>query len=139
MQIDTSTPFGQRVERRLREETIVWLTTVRADGTPEPSPVWFWWDGSTVLIYSRPNTPKLRHIAANQKVSLNFDGDGGGGDIVVMTGVAETAPDAPPSNRHAEYGRKYAERIRGIGMTADSFAGAYSVAIRVVPTRLRGH
>ena len=34
MQIDTTTDFGKRVERRLREETMIWLTTVRRDGTP---------------------------------------------------------------------------------------------------------
>ena len=74
MQIDTSTPFGERVARRLEQEIVVWLTTVRPNGTPEPSPVWFLWDGQTALIYSRPNNQKLRNIAANPNVALSFDG-----------------------------------------------------------------
>ena len=39
LNLDTSTAFGARVERRLRDEIVVWPTTVRADQTPEPSPV----------------------------------------------------------------------------------------------------
>ena len=35
--LDTSTDFGARVARRLAEERIIWLTTVREDGQPEPS------------------------------------------------------------------------------------------------------
>ena len=45
MQIDTSSSFGRRVVERLENEHVVWLTTVAADGTPQPSPVWFLWDG----------------------------------------------------------------------------------------------
>jgi PPOX class probable F420-dependent enzyme len=139
MQIDSSTPFGQRVNRRLDEALIAWLTTVRRDGTPEPSPIWFLWDGAGFLIYSRPNTQKLRNIGRSPRVSLNLDGDGRGGDIVVITGQARIDRSAPPSDQVAAYTAKYAERIKGIGLTAEQFAQAYSVAIRVTPEKLRGH
>ena len=43
--IDESTEFGARVARHLREETVVWLTTVTASGAPLPRPVGFLWDG----------------------------------------------------------------------------------------------
>jgi hypothetical protein len=36
---DPATPFGERVARRLREEAVIWLTTMGADGTPQPNPV----------------------------------------------------------------------------------------------------
>jgi PPOX class probable F420-dependent enzyme len=139
MQIDTSTTFGARVAQRLQQEIVIWLTTVRPNGLPEPSPVWFLWDGETALIYSRPNNQKLRNIAANSQVALNFDGNGQGGDIIVLTGQAELAPEAPPANQVPAYVAKYAAPIQRIGMTPDSFAAAYSVALRVRPTKLRGH
>ena len=50
--LDTTTEAGGRAERRLREEAISWLTTVRADGQPQSVPVWFLWDGGSFLIYS---------------------------------------------------------------------------------------
>lgn len=139
MQIDPTTDFGKRVERRLREETIAWLTTVRRDGTPQPTPVWFFWDGSTVLIYSQPNQQKLRNIEHNSKVSLNFDGDGHGGNIIVITGEAQVAEDAPPAADVPEYVTKYAEGIKSIGLTPEGMAQTYSQAIRITPTDVRGH
>lgn len=139
MQFDTSTEFGARVERRLREERLIWLTTVRADGTPQPVPVWFLWDGETFHIYSRPNQPKLRHIERSPNVALHFDGNGQGGDIVVFTGQARLDPQAPPANQVAEYVERYQPGFVRLGMDAETFARSYSVPIRVTPTALRGH
>lgn len=139
MRIDTRTEFGARVERRLREDLIVWLVTVGPGGTPQPSPVWFLWDGATCLIYSRPATPKLRNVEARPRVALHFDGDGRGGDIVVLTGTARLDPGAEPADRVPQYVAKYRRGMAGIGMTPESFARAYSVALRVTPAHLRGH
>ena len=138
MNVDLSTDFGARVDRRLRDEIIIWLTTVRPNGVPEPSPVWFYWDGATILIYSMPGKTKLKAIAANPHVALNFDGDTTGGDIVVLTGEARVDPAAPPAHLMPEYLAKYLKPIAGIGMTPESFATGYSVAIRVTPTKVRG-
>lgn len=70
LDVDLSTEYGLRVERRLRNDRIGWLTTVGADGTPRPSPIWFLWDGLTLLIYSRAETPKLANIARHPRISL---------------------------------------------------------------------
>jgi PPOX class probable F420-dependent enzyme len=95
-------------------------------------------DGETILIYSRPNTPKLAHISRNPRVALNFDGDGQGGDIILLTGSAVIDPGAPRSDTIAEYQAKYGERIPHLGMTAAGFADAYSVPIRVTLEKLTG-
>jgi PPOX class probable F420-dependent enzyme len=137
--LDTTTEFGARVERRLREERIGWLTTLGPDSTPQPSPIWFLWDGESVLIYSQPNKPKLRNAERNPKVALNLDSDGGGGNIVVITGEARIVDGAPPADQVPEYLAKYRPDIARIGMSPESFARAYSVAIRLNPTKLRGH
>jgi PPOX class probable F420-dependent enzyme len=141
MLIDTKTPFGARAERRLREEPLIWLISVRSDGTPQPSPVWFYWDGKNFLIYSRPNTPKLRNIARNPKVALHLDGDGRGGDIIVVTGEAKILENAALASEVPEYLEKYEKggyfaRIRA---SPASFAKSYSVAVQVTPRNLRGH
>lgn len=140
MQIDTTTEFGERTTRRLDQELIGWLTTVDASGAPQPSPIWFVWDGETALIYSQPNTPKLRHIAANPKVSFNFDGNSTGGNIIILTGEARVDETAPGSDQHPEYQAKYLNAIEtGLKMTPESFARSYSVPIRFTPAKLRGH
>src|ERR1700687_1310064 len=88
---DTRPPLGERVARRLRDERLIWLTTVDAKGTPQPAPVWFWWDEATssILVYSRADAKRLVHISQNPSVAFNLDGNGNGGDIFVITGEAE--------------------------------------------------
>jgi PPOX class probable F420-dependent enzyme len=136
--IDFSGDFGARAARRLDEEIVIWLTTVRADGAPQPSPVWFLWADQELLIYSKPNAPKLRNIQGNPNVSLHFDGDGEGGDIVILAGQARIDEQAPSALEVTAYLEKYSEQITDIQMTPTSFARAYSTAIRVTPTKLRG-
>jgi PPOX class probable F420-dependent enzyme len=80
----------------LREDKIAWLTTTSADGTPQPVPVWFLWDGPAwFLRYSKPATAKLRNIAARPRVSLHLDSDGQGSDIVMVLGDAAPTDSAP--------------------------------------------
>lgn len=135
--IDLTTEFGAHVAKRLREEPIVWLTTVASDGTPQPNPVWFYWDGETILIYSQPTASKLRNITRNPKVSINLEGaDEMGGDVVVLTGDAfidETAPK--PDSRLIE---KYRDAIAKLGQTPEGLAASYSIAIRMRPNKVRG-
>jgi PPOX class probable F420-dependent enzyme len=137
--IDRNTTFGARVESLLRTERIIWLVTVRKDGLPQPSPVWFLWDGRDFLVYSQPETQKLRNIARNPRVALHLDGDGLGGNIVVVSGEAELAADQPPADRVPGFVEKYDWGFRRLGRTAEEFARDYSVAIRVRATGLRGH
>jgi PPOX class probable F420-dependent enzyme len=140
VEIDTSTEFGARVAAHLQGDDVVWLTTVGPDQTPQPSPVWFLWQeqDEAILIYSQPNTPKLRNIGQRPRVSLNFNTAPDGSDVVILPGDAQIATDAPAANAVAAYVEKYAEAIEHLGMTPDTFAAAYSVPVRVTPTKLRG-
>ena len=136
--IDLTTEFGQRVAARLAEEEVVWLTTVRADGTPQPSPVWFLWDGTALLIYSKPDTPKVRNITRHPRVALNFNSDEDGDNVVVFEGDAMVADQDPPADTVAAYIAKYREGLAGLNMTPEAFARDYSTALRVTPTKVRG-
>jgi PPOX class probable F420-dependent enzyme len=94
MVIDPATEKGAKVAARLRDELVAWLVTVASDGTPAPTPVWFWWDGETILVYSQPDKPKLRHLATNPRVSLAMRTDEHGDALVVITGEAAVDPSA---------------------------------------------
>jgi hypothetical protein len=51
--IDETTEFGSRVACHLREEHVVWLTTVTPTGAPLPRPVGFLCDGGEIVsVYS---------------------------------------------------------------------------------------
>jgi PPOX class probable F420-dependent enzyme len=137
--IDQSTEFGARAARHLRDEIVVWMTTVTPTGSPLPRPVWFLWDGDeSVTMYSMPGA-RVRNLEANPRVALNFPGDGRGGDIVVLSGNATIHRDAPPADQDAEYRAKYDEHIARIGMSPEPFAQRYSVPVRIELARLQGH
>jgi PPOX class probable F420-dependent enzyme len=137
--IDTSTPFGKVAERRLSTEPIGWLTTVSADGTPQPNAVWFLWDGATLLMYSIPNQAKLANIARNPHVALNLDSKKHGDSLVILTGTAAVDTSAPPLNKNRAYMAKYRAEIARLKLgTPAKMASEYSVAVRITPRKLRG-
>jgi PPOX class probable F420-dependent enzyme len=137
MVIDPGTKKGGRADARLRDELVVWLITVSADGSPVPTPVWFWWDGEMVLVYSQREKPKLRHIAANPRVSVAMRTDELGDEITVLAGEAVVDPSLPSAAEHPGYRAKYADLIARLGADPESFAGEYAIPIRITPTKLR--
>ena len=136
---DPSTEFGDRVARRLVEDRAAWLTVVDSAGTPQPSPVWFLWDGESALIYSLTDAKRLAHLRARPRVALHLDGNGQGGDIIVLTGEIADDPEAPAVADNAPYLAKYGARIAAGWGTPEAFGAQYSVPLRFRPRRLRGH
>ena len=137
--VDVGTEFGARATRRLREDGIAWLNTLATDGTPQPNPVWFIWNGESALIYSVPGQAKVKNIERNPKVALHLDSQNSGDDIVILTGKAEIDPTAPPLDRNDAYVGKYRDDIKRIGFAkAADMARKYSVPIRFTPERVRG-
>jgi PPOX class probable F420-dependent enzyme len=136
--IDTSTEFGNRVARRLQEDQIAWLTTVGPDLTPQPSPVWFYWDGETALVYSQPQAPKLRNIRERPRVSLHLLSTPSGGDVVILTGQAWIDDQAPAMDANTGYLEKYREGLAALPTPLDQLTQEYSVVVRIRPTGLRG-
>lgn len=135
--LDRSTPQGAKGAALIDDAYVVWLTTVRPDGQPQSSPVWFVVDGDEFLLYSLAGTPRTANIASNPRVSLNLDSDAGA-DVVSIEGTARIV-DGPPNLEHAAYQQKYATGITRIGHTPESFSERYSVPIRITPVRWRIH
>ena len=135
--IDPETEKGARADARLRVEEVAWLITVAADGTPVPTPVWFWWDGDALLVYSQRDKPKLRHIATNPRVAFALRTDELGDEITVVTGDAVIDPSAPSAHELPGYVEKYGALIARLGADPASFAGEYAVPVRITPMKLR--
>jgi PPOX class probable F420-dependent enzyme len=136
--VDFTTDIGKRALQRLEQEQIGWLVTVGGDGTPQPSPVWFLWDGESCLIYSDPRMPKVRNIEQRPQAALHFNSDDAGGNIIILTGTA-ALEDAPPADKNAPYLEKYSEGIKQLGITPEGMAATYSATILFRPAKLRGH
>jgi PPOX class probable F420-dependent enzyme len=124
----------RQIEKHLVSDQIVWLTTVTPTGRPAPRPVWFVWDGTAVTIYSLPDGAKLKHIAANDHVSLHFNCSPDGGDVVALSGRAEVLQGAPAPSELPGMLDKYLPRIQAMGYTQEWY-DAYNTAIRVTLDR----
>jgi PPOX class probable F420-dependent enzyme len=135
--LDLETEFGSRVNKRLLEDEVIWFTTVSPKGIPHPNPVWFFWDGEIIIIYSQPNSYRVRNIKQNPRVALNLEGaDALGQHYVVINGEALLYPDS--KKLYPGYLEKYIHYESSLQMTVDEMIAAYSVEVRVKPSKIRG-
>ena|SRR3972149_9369351 len=136
--IDFNSKLGRKAKRLLDSEYVIWLTTLDSKLTPQPRPVWFVWDGDAILIYSQPATHKLKHIKQHPNVSLHFNTDREGGEVIVLTGTASPEAEKRPAHEVAAYVKKYKKGMAELDMTPQQFSQSYSQGIRVKLNRLRG-
>jgi F420H(2)-dependent biliverdin reductase len=61
---------------RLTTDRNVWLCTLRADGSPHVTPVWFCWVEGAFWMCTSSGTAKARNLRADARVSVALeDGD----------------------------------------------------------------
>jgi PPOX class probable F420-dependent enzyme len=128
---------GAVAREQLASDVVGWLTTVAADGRPQTSVISFLWDGDGILFYSRPDTPKVRNIAANGAVSFHLNCDPYGDHVVIIEGRAQVVPLELRSDVHPAYVAKYREPYVHWGMDARVTADDFSLPIRIHPERVR--
>jgi hypothetical protein len=82
----------------------------------------------------------LKHIQRNPNVSLHFSTEDALGEhkVIIFKGVATIDKTCPPNNKIPAYLREYRSGILRLGATPEQFTGAYTAAIRVHPTKVRG-
>ncbi|GAA1211869.1 pyridoxamine 5'-phosphate oxidase family protein [Pseudonocardia alaniniphila] len=138
---------ADRAEHRLRDQTVIWLTTVSPDGQPQTSLVGYAWHDTTFVILSRPGAPKVRNLRANPKVALHLDLDGDAENHSVLTieGIAALS-FAPPgesaplsASETSAYVEKHLESMRWAGVTPEETFADFSAVIRVTPVRARSY
>jgi PPOX class probable F420-dependent enzyme len=112
--------FTQEVSSRLSSHKYGWLTTVAKSGQPVPRLVWFYFDGTDVLVYSEPNAAKVRHIKAQPRVSLNLDSDGNGAGIIIVGGVASVDAEGADPLQDEQYLAKYREYAASLSPMSSS-------------------
>lgn len=69
------------------------LSTVRADGSPHVTPIWFLLDGDEVVFTTGKHSVKGRNLARDDRVALCVDDDRPPYDYVVLQGRARISED----------------------------------------------
>jgi PPOX class probable F420-dependent enzyme len=101
------------------------LSTVRADGSPHVTPIWFLLDGDDVVFTTSKESVKGRSLVRDGRFALCVDDDRPPYSFVILQGQAELSED-PAEIRHwagrlaARYmgedrGAEYAARNAGEG------------------------
>lgn len=124
-----------RIDRLLRSEPVVWMSTVRPDGQPHLIPIWFSWDGEAILIASKPAAQKVRNVRANPVVMLALGKPHEDFDVGLLEGRAELLDVPASAVLPASHLAKYRAAMASIGLTREEFLATYTQVIRVVPTR----
>jgi PPOX class probable F420-dependent enzyme len=134
--MDTTTDLAAaRVDRFLREEPVVWLSTVRPDGAPHLVPTWFAWDGETIEIRSKPGAQKVRNLRSDGRAMLAIGDAEADFDVSLLEADANLEDERPLS---PVFVAKYAARIERLGLTEAQFAATYATTIRLTPTKALG-
>lgn len=120
--------LDQRVVQRLRDEWHAWLCTLRPDGTPHVTPVWFVFHDATWWVGSSARNKKVRNLARDSRVSLALEG---GAAPVVAEGRAAIRRGDFPSGIVAMFMSKY----DGWDVTAPVPGEGTRVLIQVPVTR----
>jgi PPOX class probable F420-dependent enzyme len=126
----------RHTETRLKREVVIWLVTAGSDRRAQAVPVWYLWDGKSVLIYAQSGA-KVRHVKENPYVEVHLNTDEAGEDVVRASGYATIPKTHLPAHKHPAYLRKYRSQIVGLGMTVEDFAEKYRYPIRI--RRVRFH
>ena len=136
--MEATTLATARILRFLEREPILWLSTVRPDGSPHLVPIWFSWDGEALLLFSKPDAQKVRNLRTRPSVMLALGDAEEDFDVGLIEGRAELL-DRPTSEvLPASHLAKYAAQLVAIGLDADTYAATYSQVIRIVPDEFLG-
>ena len=133
--METTSLAATRIRRFLEQEPVVWLSTVRPDGGPHVVPIWFWWDGEALLVFSKPDAQKVRNLRERPSVMLALGDAEDDFDVGMVEGIAELLDRATSEMLPDGHLVKYARQLASIGLTAEEYAATYSQVLRIRPIR----
>ena len=138
-EFDPTDDVHARTLARLASEQIAWIGTTGRDGYPHAVPIWFLWNDGRALVFSEPNTAKVRNLRADSRVVLHLEAGEDHEQLTVLRGTAALSPQ-PTAEWLDRVGDEYAQKYRygliGVKMTLPEMAARYSVVIQITPLQL---
>ncbi len=87
------------ISSRLSRESTIWFATVRADGRPHMTPMWFVWLDDKIYVATGMETQKFTNLRNNQSVTLSLPDTA---QVIIIEGEAHVA-DYQTTDNLAEY------------------------------------
>jgi PPOX class probable F420-dependent enzyme len=105
------------------------LATVRPDGTPQVSPMWYLWDGETVSFTTTTTRAKHRNVTRVPQVALSIHDPGQPYRYLEVRGVVERVDPDPAGAFFDVLARRY-----GLPHTPPVADAPHRVVLRMRPT-----
>lgn len=112
----------------------LWLTTLRPDGSPHTTPVWFVRDADVVWVATSRAAVKTRNLEHDPRVSLALDGTAAAPTVGEGRAVVHDLSGPRGREAHAAVLAAFAERYAGWDAADPSRYGA-RVLVEVVVER----
>jgi PPOX class probable F420-dependent enzyme len=112
------------------------IATVRKDGAPHITPIWFVFDGDDLIFTTGEHSAKAKHIRRDPRVTLCVDEEQPHYSYVIVEGTATLSDDL---NAMLPWATRIAARYMGADR-AEEYGRRNAVAgellVRVTPTRI---
>lgn len=90
-------PLSAQAVRTLRESPIAWLTTLRPDGSPHTTPIWFLFDGESIWMATGRRNRKVVNLGGDARASIAVDGSGASPVVAQARAEILDLDDVPPA------------------------------------------
>lgn len=127
-----------RIERFLRTEEVLWLSTFGTDGFPGLIPLWFSWDGDAIRVVSKPHAEKVVDMRVDPRVMVALGDAEADFDVGLIEARAEILDTPAELFLPASHWRKYASDLASIGLGREEYLRTYSQSVRIAPVRYLG-
>ncbi|HUF37788.1 MAG TPA: pyridoxamine 5'-phosphate oxidase family protein [Anaerolineales bacterium] len=94
----------ENIQARLKQARNLWIATVRPDGRPHLTPVWFVIEGEHLLICISTGSVKAGNLQANDRVACALED---GNSPVIFEGRGRTIEQPWPETALAAFKDKY--------------------------------
>ncbi|MFW5941175.1 MAG: pyridoxamine 5'-phosphate oxidase family protein [Chloroflexota bacterium] len=92
------------IEARLGRELTIWIATVREDGRPHLTPVWFVWFQNKIYFSTGSDSQKFTNLHNNQNVALALPDTG---SVIIIEGEAHASDRATTESMAEFFFNKY--------------------------------
>ena len=125
----------QELEEYLRRPLIVTFTTIRPDGSPHVTPIWYEYDGGKLYCWVGADSIKVRNIRDDPNVALCIATHDHPYKYVIVNGNCEISHDGVTERARSIAVRYYGEK-RGARFASETNRDGEMVLLVVTPTRM---
>ena len=125
----------QQIDTFLRRPLVITFTTLRTNGSPHTSPIWYEYDSGKLYCWVIANSITVRNVRADPRVALCIATNGEPHEYVLAEGTCEVVRDGIAERGKTIASRYYGEE-RGNQFVQDTMASGETVLLVVSPTRM---